>query len=78
MVPLRDRDLFDQGAVLEQLGFDHADLPRGPITAQVRFAFGSQAEQSGLDFMGVGINFATMAPETRQHLSVFLEAMLGT
>jgi hypothetical protein len=76
MVSQRDQGLFTHGAILEQLGFDHPDLPRGPITAQLRFAIGSQADPSGPDFMGVGISFVTMAPETREHLSVFLEAML--
>lgn len=76
MVSQRDRGLFTQGAILEQLGFDHPDLPRGPVTAQVRYAVGAQAEQTGLDFMGIGIIFVTMTPDIRERLSVFLETML--
>ena len=76
MVPQRDRSLFAPGAVLEQLIFEHADMPRGPITAQVAYAIGAQSEQTRLQFMGIGINFVTMSPEVREHLTVFLETML--
>jgi len=77
MVSQRDRELFSQGAILEQLGFEHPDLPDGPITAQVRFAIGTPAEEPGLAFLGVGISFVVMTPEVRDHLAVFLEAGLG-
>jgi hypothetical protein len=77
MVSQRDQGLFTQGAVLEQLGFEHPDLPRGPITAQVLYAIGGQQKQPCLDFMGIGISFVSMAPEIRDRLSVFLETMLG-
>ena len=73
MVPQGDKTLFGPGALLEQLTFDHPDLPRGPITARVCYAVGTQ---SGLDFMGVGIEFIAMAPETRERLAVFIEASL--
>jgi len=73
MVPLGDRPLFGAGALLEQLAFDHPDLPQGPITARVCYAVGAQ---SGMDFMGVGIEFISMAAEIRERLSVFLEASL--
>lgn len=76
MVSQRDRGLFAQGAILEQLGFDHPDLPQGQITAQVRYAVGAQSEAPMLDFLGVGISFVTMPPEVRERLSVFLEATL--
>lgn len=74
MVSQRDRKLFAQGAILEQLGFDHPDLPDGPITAQVRFAIGAPTEEPDLDFLGVGISFVVLAPEIRDRLAVFLEA----
>ena len=73
MVPLGDKALFGPGALLEQLAFDHPDLPPGPITARVCYAVGTQ---SGLEFMGVGIEFIAMAPETRERLAVFIEASL--
>jgi len=76
MAPLSDRSLFTQGAILEQLGFDHPDLPRGPITAQIRYAFGTPSEQPGLEFIGIGISFVAMSQEIRERLSVFMEAML--
>jgi len=76
MVSQRDRGLFTQGAVLEQLGFEHPDLPQGQITAQVRYAVGNQAELPTLDFLGVGISFVTMPSELRERLAVFLEATL--
>lgn len=76
MVPQRDRGLFTQGAILEQLKFEHPDLPQGPITAQVLYAIGAQTEQPGMEFIGIGIIFVTMSPETHERLSVFLEAML--
>ncbi len=76
MVSQRDRGLFTQSAILEQLGFGHPDLPQGPITAQVCYAVGAQTEQVGMEFMGVGISFVAMAPEIRAHLAVFLETRL--
>ena len=76
-VSQRDHGLFTQGAVLEQFGFDHPDLPKGPITAQVRYTLGSQAEHPHLDLLGVGISFVAMAPDTRERLSLFLAAALA-
>ena len=77
MVSQRDRELFSQGAILEQLGFAHPDLPTGPITAQVRFALGTQTGPSAMDFLGVGISFVAMGPEVRERLALFLEAGLN-
>jgi hypothetical protein len=76
MVSRRDRPLFVQGAILEQLGFAHPDLPPGPITGQVRYTVGAQDDQGGLDFLGVGISFLAMGAETRERLSVFMEAAI--
>lgn len=76
MVSQRDHALFAQGAVLEQLGFENPDLPQGQITAQVRYAVGTQPGTASLDFLGVGISFVSMPPELRERLSVFLEASL--
>jgi len=77
MVSQRDRELFAQGAILEQLSFEHPDLPKGPITAQVRFALGTPAEEPDLAFLGIGVSFVIMAPEIRNRLAVFLEAGLS-
>ncbi len=77
MVSQRNRELFAQGAILEQLGFEHPDLPEGPITAQVRFAIEAPAEEPDLAFLGIGISFVVLAPEIREHLAVFLEAGLS-
>ena len=63
--------------VTDTLFTNHPDLPEGPITAQVRFAIGTPAEEPGLAFLGVGISFVVMPPEIRDRLAVFLEAGLG-
>jgi len=76
MVSQRDHGLFAQGAVLEQLGFEHPDLPQGHITGQVRYAVGGHSEVPSLDFLGVGISFVSVPPDLQQRLSVFLEASL--
>ncbi len=77
MVGLRDQGLFAPETILEQLGFEHPDLPQGSITAQVRYAIGAQTGQPGLEFMGIGIGFTTMPPEAREGLAAFLAASLG-
>ena len=72
MVSQRDHGLFTQGTVLEQLSFEHPDLPQGFITAQVCYAIGTQSEQPLLEFLGIGIHFLSMSKETQQRLRKFI------
>lgn len=66
--------LFQQGALLERLAFEHADLPHGPITAQVTFSLGDQAGHGAMPFVGLGIHFLAMDPATAEGLQAFVEA----
>jgi len=72
MVSQRDRALFTQGTVLEQLAFEHPDLPLGPVTAQVCYAIGTQSEEPLLEFLGIGIHFLSMPEEGQQRLRMFM------
>jgi c-di-GMP-binding flagellar brake protein YcgR len=76
MVSQRDSALFAQGALLEQFAFEHPDLAMGPVTAKVMYLLGGASEQASLDFMGVGINFLHMNPESQKILEDFLAASL--
>jgi len=77
MVSHRDAGLFGQGTLLEQLTFEHPDLAGGPIMAKVMYTLGGEDRQSVLDFMGVGIHFLDMTPETRLTLDRFVATSLG-
>lgn len=74
MVSRRDHALFTQGSVLEQLSFEHPNLPLGPLTAQVCYAIGTQSEEPLLEFLGIGIHFLSMPEDTQQRLRVFMGA----
>jgi len=72
MVSQRDAALFAQGAFLEDFAFEHPDLAMGPVLAKVMYTLGSPSEVADLEFMGVGIHFASMDGVSTQRLEDFL------
>ena len=65
--------LFTSGAILENLMFEHPDLPPGAITARVSYALGDQAHGEVMEFMGLGIQFIATPPETLALLQIWVD-----
>lgn len=72
MVSQRDGPLFVQGTFLEGFGFEHPDLAMGSVVAKVMYTLGSPSEVADLEFMGVGIHFASMDGGSMRRLEDFL------
>jgi len=68
-----DASLFTQGAILEQLTFEHPDLLGGALTAEVRYVLGGSGSGTGFDFLGLGIQFLSVPAETKKLLGDFVE-----
>jgi len=69
-----DASLFVQGTILEQLAFEHPDLAGGgSITAEVRYVLGGSGGGAGFDFLGLGIQFLAVPPESKKVLADFVE-----
>jgi c-di-GMP-binding flagellar brake protein YcgR len=64
--------LFVRGTVLERLTLGHSELPKGPIAATVAYALDHQSLESMMDLVGVGVQFLSMAPETRSALAAWV------
>jgi hypothetical protein len=67
-----DAGLFEQGTILEQMGFEHPHLAGGVLTAEVRYVLGGSGSDSAFDFLGLGIQFLTTQPEIRKKLDDFV------
>ncbi len=72
IVSRRDAALFDQGTLLEQFAFEHADLASGTFTAKVMYSLGASESPSGLDLVGLGIHFLALDTECQKTLENFL------
>lgn len=76
MVSQRDAGLFAQGTLLEHFCFEHPALALSPMTAKVMYLLGGASDQASLDFLGVGISFLGMAPDSAETLEAFLATSL--
>ncbi len=76
MVSPRDAGLFPAGTLLEQFAFEHPDLPPEPFTAEVRYCLGSEAKDTPLAVLGLGIMFRALPPALEPRLKAHLERLL--
>lgn len=72
-----DAHLFHKGDVLEDLVLDHPMLPKGRIRTQVVYVLGNPPQAPSPAFVGMGLHFLDMAPETQEALNHFVAAALG-
>ena len=77
MVSQRNAPLFMQGTPLEHFAFEHPDLAGGSVVAKVTYVLGDPEASSALEFMGVGIQFVSMDPFSREVLDRFLARTLN-
>ena len=77
IVDQSEAHLFEMGTILEDLVLDHPMLPKGRIRAQVVYQLGSPPQAPPMAFVGMGLHFIEMAPETQEALNNFVAASLG-
>jgi len=68
-----DASLFTQGTILEELYFEHSSLEGTPITGEIRYVLGGTGSGTGFDFLGLGVQFASVPEDTQLALADFVE-----
>ncbi len=72
LVGARDAQLFDRGAVMENLVLLHPELPKAPIIAAVSYVLGGCPATDPMEMVGIGIQFLGMDEEAQKALDTWI------